>query len=396
MVLPRKILLCGVSYFQISKKFLNFNIWYFFRIFVYIMLCSTIIMCSSKLQKYISIPKCIGEFSSDKYGNLLNNKTENKCYLREEVIKQDILCLDLKSSQIQFEDITETVKLNFRKNILKNLIVPGCTLKESLTGAEFYCSSGILKKFATSQFPQSSIHVGCIKIEDVIVMVDSRLPDEYQKSLLGEFQFSISNHIQPELRRKPPPRKREQEKYLNTLIAFLKKNSITGEQVFKEGVKDWKQYRRAYVTEIIDPDNEGEPLKIAYNSIIQCVDEETDKPVTVKIRPSYYEDDNSNFNQTVISKIYLNSILHENNKVIIGKIDANKIVNRIKLIKSNELLEKFSIDERTLYKNLCCVLNKIKHAFDIDKDNCVKYVHVFKTPYTDKFHVRCCGAIPKC
>uniref|UniRef100_A0A0N5BTJ7 Decapping nuclease n=1 Tax=Strongyloides papillosus TaxID=174720 RepID=A0A0N5BTJ7_STREA len=352
-------------------------------------------MASSKLKEYISKPRCIGEFSSDRDGNILKNKTENKCYLYEKFTDQDMMCLNLKSSQIEFEDKTKEMEANLRRSILKKLIIPGFTLKKSLSGADFYCSSGILTKFATSHLQHKTINVACIKIDGVIIMVDIKEP-ERKRTLVDNLQFTSSDSSSADESEKVDPVVKD-FRCENTLkyVAFLKRNSTNGKPIYKEGVKAWKQYRRAYVTKIMDPDNEGEPLKIAYNSIIHCVDEDTDKPVIVKTRPSYIDDDDFIWRSNVASKMYMESILLNSDKVAVGERDKNSIVHRTKIGKPSEVLQKSSLDEQTLCKNLCFVLNKIKNAFEIDENDCVKYVNVMKWCVTDKYHIKCYGEIPK-
>uniref|UniRef100_A0A0K0DTI4 Decapping nuclease n=1 Tax=Strongyloides stercoralis TaxID=6248 RepID=A0A0K0DTI4_STRER len=352
-------------------------------------------MASIDKNNYISKPICINEISLDRFGNILQHKSANKCYLFEKFINQDIFYINLKSHKILYEGRTTEMELNLRRNILKNLLIPGYTLKKSLCGAEFYCSSGILRKFALSHLQHYFINVWCIKLDGVIVMVDSDTLEVKNSSENDDITLS-SNDNKTILKQNEYDLKKLHYDKILKYAAFFKKNYTDNKKVFIDGIYAWKQYRRVYITELNCPTtlNERNSIKIAYNSIIHCVDEKTDKPVLIKTKPSYISEENFIWRLNQVSKMYMETILLDSEKIVIGECDKNLVIHHTTIKTPKEIFEKIDLNEKNLFLNLSFVLNKIKSAFEAKSSKPVKCVNVVKSNVRDRYHVSCYADIP--
>ncbi|CEF65412.1 Hypothetical protein SRAE_2000009200 [Strongyloides ratti] len=345
--------------------------------------------------KYISKPICIGEFSLDRNGNVLQNKIENKCYLYEKFINQDTFFINLKSHKILFEDKTIDMELNLRRNILNNLKISTSTLDKSLCNAEFYCSSGILTKFATSHLHHSLINVWCIKIDNVIVMVDSNTLEKKRSFANDNITLSTTDSEIASEQNKSFISKLRYDRILK-YAAFLKRNCIDNKKVFIDGIHVWKQYRRVYVSELQCPSGSGEDksIKIAYNSIIHCVDKKTDNPVIIKIRPSHINEEDFIWKLNQLSKMYMQTILLNSNKIVIGECDKDSVIHQTKIKTPKEIFDKYSLNERNLYFHLWFVLDRIKKAFENESNVPIKCVNIVKWNMNDRYNVNCYADIP--
>uniref|UniRef100_A0A0K0DVX6 Decapping nuclease n=1 Tax=Strongyloides stercoralis TaxID=6248 RepID=A0A0K0DVX6_STRER len=343
--------------------------------------------------KYLLQPKCIGEVSLDKNGNALKDKTANKYYFYERFINQDILYINLRSSQLLYEEKSKEMEINLRKSILNYLKIPGYTLKESLHGAEFYCSSGILMKFAASHIQHKAISVSCIKLEDVIIMIDSNRSEQSQEISKKNIVFS-SSETEKDLEENNRIVKNYGCENILKFSAFVKKSSIDGKPMFIDEISAWKQYRRVYVTELKNPDLSSS-FRIAYNSIVHCVDEKTNKIVLIKTRPSSIDENDFIWKSNQLSKMFLETILLDCEKIVVGEWDKDSVIHRITIKSPADILTNYKLEEKFLYKNLYLVLKMIKYAFETKENNQVKYVNITKRNVHDKYHVKCYDTIPE-
>uniref|UniRef100_A0A0K0G003 Decapping nuclease n=1 Tax=Strongyloides venezuelensis TaxID=75913 RepID=A0A0K0G003_STRVS len=348
------------------------------------------------LNDYISKPKYIAEISLDKSGNVLNEKAANKCYFTDRFINQDIFYINLKSPLLSYEDRTKEMEINSRRNILQSIKRSNCTLKDSLYGAEIYCSSGVLKKFATSHLQNNIVDVWCTKIDGVIIMVEDRPSEIGQQSTNGNVKHSGSDFKSSRQRSQCFQRSYSFERNLK-FAAFLKENPLIDKAPFVECNQAWKQYRRVYIADLKNPHNPNDKksLRVAYNSIIHCVDKNKDKPVVITTRPSSIEGINFVWRSDHISKLYMQSILLDSDQVVVGEWDKNHVIRRIRVKSTQELFRNNNFKEKTLYENLWYVINQIQRAFENDGEKRIKCLHLVKRNGDDKFHAKCFSNIPK-
>uniref|UniRef100_A0A0N5C2N9 Decapping nuclease n=1 Tax=Strongyloides papillosus TaxID=174720 RepID=A0A0N5C2N9_STREA len=348
-----------------------------------------------RLNDHISKPKCIAEISLDKDGNVLKHKRANKCYFMGRFINQDLFYINLKSSLLSYEDRTKEMTENSRKNILQSIKKSNCTLKDSLHGAEIYCSGGILKKFATSHLQHDIIDVWCTKIDGVIIMVEGYPSETGQQNTMDNVGHSTTDFKSPREISHYSQRIYGFERNLK-FVAFLKKSSVTDKASFLECIQAWKQYRRVYIADLKNPHdpNAKRSLRVAYNSIIHCVDKANDKPVVVTTRPSSIEEVNFVWRPIFLQRLYMTSILLGSDKIVIGEWDKNHVVRRIKVKSPEELFRGSHFDERIPYENLWHVINQIKDVFETDREKSVKCLHLVKLSEHDSFHVECFSNVP--
>uniref|UniRef100_A0A0N5C2P1 Decapping nuclease n=1 Tax=Strongyloides papillosus TaxID=174720 RepID=A0A0N5C2P1_STREA len=449
------------------------------------------------LNNYISKPKCIAEISLNKDGSILEQKAANKSYFIDKFINQDTFYINLKSPLLLYEDKTKEMEISSRRNILQSIKRSDSTLKDSLYGAEIYCSSGILKKFATSHLQNGIVDVWCVKIDGVIIMVEDSTSEARQQSTMGNVEHSSTDFKSPrevshyshrsysfernlkfayshrsysfernlkfaaflkenlvidkapfvecirawkQYRRvyiadlknpHDPNDKRSLRVAYNSIIhcvdkandkpvvittrpssyshrsysfernlkfaAFLKENLVIDKAPFVECIRAWKQYRRVYIADLKNPHdpNDKRSLRVAYNSIIHCVDKANDKPVVITTRPSSIEGINFVWRSDQLLKTYMQSILLDSDKVVIGECDKNHVVRSISLKNTEGLFRNSDFDEKTPYENLWYVISQIQRAFETDGEKTIKCLHLIKWNGDDKFRAKRFYNIPE-
>uniref|UniRef100_A0A0N4ZH86 Decapping nuclease n=1 Tax=Parastrongyloides trichosuri TaxID=131310 RepID=A0A0N4ZH86_PARTI len=396
----------------------------------------------------INKPKEIGRFSIDKNGELLPDGDQNKRFLYKKFLNQNLFQLNINSNLISYEERTREMELNTRRSILKALKKSGRSLKEELYGSDFYCSSGILTKFATSSIGNVYVDVWCKMIDGVIVMVDSDTFEwaEKEKKIKEEKIFNEDNILssdedsdKEEVKKEKifnmdnilssdedsdkeevkKEKKIEKEKIFNVgkilssdedsgkeevqrerrsfagfasllkFQLFFQKDSKTSQCCIEEGVKAWKQYRRVYFTDINDLEG-NHSIRVTYNSIIHCVDEADDRPVLMRTIPAFINEDEFEWSPEIASRLYMQSFFTNSRKIIIGEKDRNGIIHISNLKSIKECLKKPKIDTQILHKNLQLIFKNIKEAFEVRKDGSqTNYVRLYKPSKSTGFNVTC-------